>query len=416
MSYFDSLSSWQTAANNIQQHQQGVEQEANNAKASTIEEKFDAVDKYMNESGSGIGGLGGGIHLIRRMYTKVKSGQQKVQDAKDAYNKIKNKNNTPDGKSNNPDNENTDADGKTPDEHSKMNGTEDEPPSTDVSAPKPEQPPTADVDEESTVDTGVPKGGQQEMSDASDWAKAKVDEPPTTDTTPDVSTDGPQSQFFKDNPDIYEKLQNNPDLVEGVGQRQAEGTLGQKPPLNVEDTPLGENSLAEAPNPNTGIKSVPDAPDSTPTSAVGEAAEQEQNIKSAADAGSDVAKGALNGLKQGGQDLVDQTASTASKAASKATGFLSDATDATETIAKSSLDSALQTAGGVLDFLGPIGEVVGAGLALGSFFHDIFGSSSKKDSEDDASDSKTIIAQGTGISTTSMQTAATKSNVIGTLV
>ncbi len=451
MSYFDSLSSWQNAASSIQQHQQDAEQENNDAKASTIEEKFDAVDKYMNESGAALGGFGGGIHLVRRMYKKGKAAQQKIKEAKAAYEKAKG--NAPDGKTGNPDNENADANGKTPDEHSKMNGTEDEP---------------------TNADTGVPKGGEQEMSDASDWAKSgdknsgndgnnakpddvkdngnDADTQPKANDTQQSGQDAAEDSggkadnsalkgdedpddfsFFPDKEpntagaDIFDstpKVGEPPSGAGGAsGGAEGSGTIatdaggdvsslggsGGMPrsqaqqftqeQVNVEDTPLGKSEAS------SGADSGGQA-----------AAEGEQNIKSAVDSGSDAAKGALNGLKDGASDMVDQTASKVSGAASKVSDVVDATTDAAKVAAKGTLDAALETAGGVMDFLGPVGEIVGAGLALGSFFHDLFGSKKKTDQEDADQNQKTIISQGTGISTTSMATAATKSNVVGTLV
>ena len=50
----------------------------------------------------------------------------------------------------------------------------------------------------------------------------------------DVTAEVPQSQFFKNNPDIYQRLQDNPDLVESIGKQQAL-RVGQNINQNITD-------------------------------------------------------------------------------------------------------------------------------------------------------------------------------------
>ena len=77
------------------------------------------------------------------------------------------------------------------------------------------------------------------------------------------------------------------------------------------------------------------------------------------------------------------------------------------------LDSGLEIASTALDFLGPVGEIAGAGIALGGFFHSLFDSGeSKKESDDE--DAPTDISQGGGISSTSLQTQSQTSTQVGT--
>ena len=70
-----------------------------------------------------------------------------------------------------------------------------------------------------------------------------------------------------------------------------------------------------------------------------------------------------------------------------------------------------------MDFLGPVGEIVGAGLALGSFFHNIFDKKKKEAQEKSAENKQSGLIGGQGgISSASLTMSNLKSNVVGTLV
>ena len=81
MSYFQSLQGFRAASDQIQQHQLDIQQEFNDKKAQTIEEKFDHVKGLLDEAGSSIGGFGGGFHLTRKIYKKVKGVTDKAKEA-----------------------------------------------------------------------------------------------------------------------------------------------------------------------------------------------------------------------------------------------------------------------------------------------------------------------------------------------
>ena len=80
------------------------------------------------------------------------------------------------------------------------------------------------------------------------------------------------------------------------------------------------------------------------------------------------------------------------------------------------VEEGLSTAGAVMDFLGPVGEVVGAGLALGSFFHDLFdkGDEKKKEAQQQAQLSGGF-TQTTGLDTANLQAQSSLSKSVGTL-
>ena len=67
-----------------------------------------------------------------------------------------------------------------------------------------------------------------------------------------------------------------------------------------------------------------------------------------------------------------------------------------------------------LDFLGPIGEVVGAGIAIGGFFHDLFGGSSEEDKEKQDESTPGVVSGSGGISSQSFKASSQTSLNVGT--
>ena len=124
-------------------------------------------------------------------------------------------------------------------------------------------------------------------------------------------------------------------------------------------------------------------------------------------AGSRAATQATNVLKSGGEvdDLIGQGSQAAGKVLTNVAKVGGEAADA-----------AMETAGAVLDFLGPAGEIVGAGLALGSFFHDLFGHKKEQAKELQAKLGPQQAVANVGIDTSSIASQAQKSNLVGTLV
>ena len=79
----------------------------------------------------------------------------------------------------------------------------------------------------------------------------------------------------------------------------------------------------------------------------------------------------------------------------------------------------LAEAGGVLDFLGPVGELVGAGLAIGSLLRDVFVHKKierEKERAEGGAGEHPLVSGNVGMSVASAQQAAKETNVVGTLV
>ena len=81
MSYFQSLEGFRSAADQIRQHQTDMEQEFNDKKAQTIQEKFDHIEGVMNQAGGALTGFSAGFHLTRKIYKKVKGAAKAGADA-----------------------------------------------------------------------------------------------------------------------------------------------------------------------------------------------------------------------------------------------------------------------------------------------------------------------------------------------
>ena len=67
MSYFQSLQGFRDASDQIRQHASDMEQEFNDKKAQTIQEKFDHIEGIMNNAGGGLTGFGAGFHLTQNI-------------------------------------------------------------------------------------------------------------------------------------------------------------------------------------------------------------------------------------------------------------------------------------------------------------------------------------------------------------
>ena len=365
MAYFNSLSSWQTTSNQIQQHQQDIEQESNNYKAQTLQDKFNHVERSMADGSGALMGFGGGLHIARKVFKKVKGVQDKVNDLKTKAEALKDKftENTSEDTTKNPIEEQT-----------KLNGTEDD-------------------------NRSEPKA-----------------EPKTEVEKPDINIDEPQ--------------------VEGSGAGVETQTADEikspsrPPPAKPAETEsTGLNSTADTINSEDGSVRLGQSAESINAQNAGNLAEK------GVDAGADGAKQGITALQQGGNQIAEQTASKTSAITDSVSNVASKATNAGDIVSniatnagKTILDSSAKTGaeigstaimdsvGAGLDFLGPAGELLGAGLALGSFFHDLFGDSKRKKEEKEAVDAPTDISQNEGISTDSIASASTKTNVVDTLV
>lgn len=378
MSYFDSLASWQNGAEAIQSHQQAIEQEYKNSKANDIEQKFDQVDKYLQEGGGGLTGLAAGFHVSRKIYQKVKSSQAKKKELQDKANKDK-EGSTDKG------NELDNQGDKAPQEHNgKQNGTEGE--------------------EGGGVEEDWEDGGDFGFGD-----KENPNKPPETDTND--ADDAPTEAAPDNAPETTPEQEEEEDADDAPAPEEEDTPAPDRPPpaeAAPEEPSLG-NSGDLVDMEGGGQRIGQSAGDNVAASA-------EDTIKSAADGGADAAKTALSGLKESGQDALDNIAT---KGGDLVSNGLTKVAETGSKIAEGGTDlltTGLDTASTVLDFLGPVGEVVGAGIMIGSFFHDLFGHKKKDKDETAAQNAGGDISQGSGISTTSMAAASVKSNVVGTLV
>ena len=393
MSYFNTLNSFQDSASAIQSHAQDVANESASAGKNTVDQQFSHVSDILGKVGGDLGSFGGAFHVSRRVYKKFQSGKKAVQDAK---NKLEDAKNNPQ---------------KQPDESNQQDNE------------------TKDTPENETNDTHTPNGAEDDSSAtpaSTDEAQARTTtdateaEPPTASAEPatvsaEPSTEGPQSNFFKQNPDIYENLKANPELVEGVGERQALGTLGQN------TAPEGGTTELSAPNPNDPSPSggqriqntanpEPEPTTENPTSApqtVAEASESSSgDIEAGAKAFSDIKPTPTGGL--GGTGLGAGE---------------SDLLDVGEQFGKSTLSSIsstvseLGTVSGVLDAVGPIGEVLGAGVGIADLFYGLFSKSKENSEEEEAENSaKDAITQTGGIDVKNVIHSGSIGGSVGTMV
>ncbi len=339
MSYFDSLSQWQSANQQIRSHQQDIEQEANNYKAQDTQEKFDHMTETMSQSANALMGLGGGIHLARSVYKKVKGVKRALQ-----------------GKKNTPN----------------LN----------------EQPETNENSETQNNDTQGYREAPREEEDDEDFQDAQ--EAPTEATEAPEPVELQDATQFQRDPDFRNEDFENNDL-EGEDPMGDSNDFfaqmrGESTPQGVTQSSDGSLRATQAPTETTGDLADTGATDITDN---------------------------LSTVREGGQNLLDTTASSVSDSVASTTSTLAE-TGAD--VASSALNVGLDTAGAALDFLGPAGELVGAGLALGSLFSSIFGHKHKESEEQKELNEKTNIGGSSGISTESMGSSATKSNVVGTIV
>lgn len=402
MSYFNSLSQFQQAQEAIQEHTQSMEQEALASKAQDLQSKFNDIQERHEQLAGAITGFGAGIHGARRSYLKVKEGFKSLQEkAQNLKEKLTGE------QQGTPDSENTGREGGENPNENKANGTE------DTDAPAGDRVAQDDVDEQ-VADTNNPVdpvphddsvGNRDNLNpNEPDPASADADLPPPDFAPPKPPDEAPS--FAPDEP----PLQVNEEAVEDMGSKPL--TEGQQ---YLQDA-IGGNARAE-PQVNGGdAREVTDAPNveepqAPPVDAEGEGSNGAEATENAGNGMRDLANGGENSgtiddLAQQGGDLADQTLKDgAENLLSKAGGLFGDAGS-----------TALETAGAVADFLGPVGEVVGAGIALGTFFHNLFDKPKEDAQEDAIQKAPTAIAGKAGIDTSQLSTGNLKTNAIGTLV
>jgi len=344
MSYFQSLADFQTAQKQIAQHANDLEQESKDRKAGDIQEKFEYVDKMMNESGGAIGGFGGAFHLGRKVYKKIKGARDKAKELQGKADDLKQK---------------LGGETKTeenPSDNLKANGTEDS--SVDIK-------PTENVPEYNA-------------------SRIKTDDAPSADA---------------DTGEVGENVNQSFDRLTGADDRPppARGAENSASKVSAE----GDLETDALPNLRTGGTKVME---SQGEGGARLGATADDIAEGAGRAGSRAATEATNLLKSGADS--DEIIGTGTKVVAKAVAK----------VGGDAIGGAMETAGAVLDFLGPVGEVVGAGLALGSFFHDLFGHKKEQAKELASKEGPQQTTASVGLDTTSISQAAQKTNVVGTLV
>jgi len=348
MAYFSSLADFQTAQKQIAQHANDLEQESKDRKAGDIQEKFEYLDKMMNESGGAIGGFGGAFHLGRKVYKKVQGARDKAKELQSKADDLKQKL----GKETKPE--------ENPIDNLKANGTEDSNvnigeqenvPEYNASRIKSDDAPSADAD---TGEVG------ENINQAFDRLSGADDRPPPAQADPQANT---------------------------ASRAPAEG--------DVELEGRSTSALEEG-----GTKVM----ESQGEGGARIGAVSDDIAEGAGRAGSRAATDAGNLLKNGvdSDEIIGQGTKVVAKAVAKVGG--------------DAIGGAMETAGAVLDFLGPVGEVVGAGLALGSFFHDLFGHKKEQAQEIASKGGPQQTTASVGLDTSSIATQAQKTNVVGTLV
>lgn len=251
------------------------------------------------------------------------------------------------------------------------------------------------------------------------------------------------NQFKQDNPLPEDKpTLNTGEAQEGessIGRQSSDAratssnaepkSVAEKPSLEtIEEPKFGESEtseggLGQAEDGTMRVGTNPTPEDQLPVRGEAPSAEAPELNTS----GADEVSNTISDLKGQASDFADRVGGLANKAknlvsntsdlADGGTQALKDGVEsAGKKVAGKVAEDGMAEAGGVLDFLGPVGEILGAGLALGSFFHDLIEHHREKKQAEEAQNATGNIAQNTGISMASIQSAGNKSNVVGTLV
>jgi hypothetical protein len=240
--------------------------------------------------------------------------------------------------------------------------------------------------------------------------KAKVQE--AKDTFEDLKSKGGQAKT-----DIESRMSGGkakPESIEGMGdgskpaedlktsgggEIQAEPKSAvpvEEPPINESGDyasratarVMGDNSASHtATESNQDLN--PQGKTKAPDEPVGEAGESEKIV------GGDIKNNIMGGLENMGDDLKDNVIKKVGSIASKG----------------------LEEASGVLEFLGPIGEVVGAGVALGGLFRNIFEHKKIKSEEAKAGAGRgDLVETAGGMSENNLASASKLSSTVGTIL
>lgn len=398
MSYFNSLSDWSATQKAVEQHTTDAVESYNSAKADSDEKAFNGYSQLLESAGGSTTGLAGGFHLTRKIYKKYKQGRKAIQDAKNAVDKAKGQPKEEEGGEDEggedeggaPSTEEggTEADAPEPD------ATTAEAPETESSAPEPSTE-APEVDNAPTQSAPEPESNGLEASDPDlqETPLAPEDEAYLQDI---LSRHPEEVQRGSDMTDEAQETEaTNPEAPSADTQLSSFSNEGQGAdsgalrPTNTAPEPSTEPSSTE---PSTDTPST-EAPATEATEGADEGAEAADRLEQGAKAFEGVKPSPTGGLTSLGKDagvddVVDAGAST-----------LGD------------IGTALSVG---LDFLGPVGEVVGAGIAIGGFFHDLFGKDDEAKTETQDATTAGSVAGSGGISTSSIKTSQQTNLNVGT--
>lgn len=386
MSYFSSLSQYNDTKNAVAQHTTEMEQSVKDAKADASQKAFEGYSQLLESAGGSTTGLAGGIHVTRKIYKKYKSLKQAGKDAKDALNKAKGGDNQ-EGQAEQTQAEQTEQQGE-PD------APEPEAPAPEVqSIPEPEAPAPAPEPEVPAPEAPAPQSIPEPEPNG-----LEAKEPSTVET--ELSPE--------DNDYLQDILKRYPeDVQRGANLADEQSAETSNPEATTE--------LSSFSNEGQGAESGAVRPTNTAPEPKGEepqSAPPEPSTKAGAEGAVEDTEEASDRIEQGAQAFSKITPTPSGSAGGLGLDASADSGDLAEA-GSSLLSTGLETAGTVLDFLGPVGEIAGAGIALGGFFHSLFDSSEKSKESDDENE-QTNIAQGGGISAESLKTASQSTNLVGT--
>ena len=463
MSYFSSLSQYNQTKNAVAQHTTDMEQAGKDAKAAASQKAFEGYSQLLESAGGSTTGLAGGFHVTRKIYKKYKALKQAGQDAKDAITKGKQDAKDQDAE----DDADADEELGEPEEFSTGSTTETtgqagQETSDLIDKGSTETKPNTQADEldneaedkDAEDDLPEPEEFEEGSSTAndvkgSDTSVSQSDAPTdntrsfdfntqAADTVEDLkpSTTAPSVMEDDDlNSGFRISNTNAPDIEQGNTDMLSKDMGGQEPTQTTEGTRSNPDNLGEEPDLLEGEdKEAGTTPDDSELPEPVDFKELNTQSGEGADTGGKAVEVAAEdqektGGFQAGAETTDADLTTAGSAdrveqgaqafkditptpKGATLGLDADAGDLADA-GSSLLTSGLETAGTVLDFLGPVGEVVGAGIALGGFFHSLFDSGEeKKESDDEAA--QTDISQGGGISSQSLKTASQSTNMVGT--
>jgi hypothetical protein len=363
MSYFNTLNSFQDSASAIQSHAQDVANESASAGKNIVDEKFSHISDILGKTGGDLGSFGAAFHVSRKVYKKAKALGQAAKDAKQKLTNLV--------KPENPENPEGGGEGEK-DDGSTKNGEED-----------------SKVGPEGD-DTVRPPNPQAEQTEPPPLDDAKA--PATVEAEPATVEPAPAA----------------PATVEPApAPAPAQTTTGQ---VAVEDqAPLvrgeqGNTATTDGPSrdPNAEFNDGPtmDAPRSTgvetgggdgPLSSLTGGAEDSNSILSnMTDTLGDVANAVKSGVQKAGSAIADSVTSTISE---------------------------MGTVSGALDAVGPIGEVLGAGVGIADLFYGLLSKSSENSEEEEAETSaKDAITQSGGIDVKNVIHSGSIGGSVGTMV